>query len=60
MLLRVHIWGCNHHCSWLSAFCMMSYVEGRWLAFVFSYGSLGDLNLGPFGRGGPWVSSGGT
>ena len=60
MLLRVDIWGCDHRRSWLSAFCMMSYVEGRELAFVFKCGSLGDLNLGAFGRGGPGVSSGGT
>ena len=24
MLLRVYIWGCNHRCSWLSAFCMVT------------------------------------
>ena len=45
---------------WLSAFCMMSDIKGRQLAFVFSYGSLGDLNLGAFGRGVPGGSSGGT
>ena len=39
---------------------MMSYVKGRQLAFVFSSGSLGDLNLGAFGRGVPGGSSEGT
>ena len=48
VLLRVDIWGCDHRCSWLSAFCMMSYVEGRYLAFVFICGSSGDLKLGAF------------
>ena len=33
---------------WLSAFCM-SYVREGSLHFVFSQGSLGDLNLGAFG-----------
>ena len=51
MLLRVDTRGGDHRRSWLPAFCMMSYVNGRELGFVFSYGSLGDLNLGVFGRG---------